>query len=217
MRRAGRGATPVPPRRDRLIVLCSAFVFFGAALWLNPVNGASAVPAATPDATKKQDKDAMARAAFAEAAKVLLHPRCMNCHPAQKAPLQFDDRLPHTQRVQRGPDGKGVHGMRCDACHQLTNQPGEHMPPGAPNWHLPLPQMPMVFEHKTPGQLCRQLKDPKQNGGKTLEQIFRHISSDPLVLWGWSPGEGRSIPPLSHAEFVSKLEAWIKNGAACPK
>jgi hypothetical protein len=29
--------------------------------------------------------------------------------------------------------------------------------------------MRMVFQGKTPAELARQLKDPKQNGGKTLE------------------------------------------------
>jgi len=51
----------------------------------------------------------------------------------------------------------------------------------------------------------------------TTEQLIHHVSTDPLVLWGWNPGEGRSIPPLSHDEFVAKVAEWINNGAACPK
>jgi cytochrome c5 len=204
-------------KRDlvRLIVVGSACI--GATLWLSSQSGAHSSPAAISDGTEQQRKDAIARAAFVEATKVFLHPRCMNCHPAGNAPLQFDDSVPHAQRVQRGPEGKGVYGMTCSACHQLANLLGGHMPPGAPNWHLPPPEMPMVFQNRTPGQLARQLKDPMQNGGKTLEELLHHVNSDPLVLWGWNPGEGRSIPPLSHAEFVSKMEEWIKNGAADPK
>ncbi len=45
-----------------------------------------------------------------------------------------------------------------------------NMPPGNPNWHLPPPEMKMVFQGKTPGELARQLKDPDQNGHKTLEE-----------------------------------------------
>ncbi|HEY3130269.1 MAG TPA: hypothetical protein VGL91_12490, partial [Acidobacteriota bacterium] len=141
--------------------------------------------------------DAAARAAFLAAAPVFTHPRCQNCHPAGEAPLQGDDSHPHAQSVKRGLHGKGKYGMKCDACHQLANLPGVHMPPGAPNWHLPPPQMRMVFVGKTPGELCSQLKDPSRNGGKTINQIIEHVTSDKLVGWGWNPGEGRATPPLS--------------------
>ena len=30
------------------------------------------------------------------------------------------------------------------------------------------------------------------------------------------PGDGRTLPPLRHAEFVRKMDEWLKNGAACP-
>ena len=46
--------------------------------------------------------------AFKEAYKVLMHPRCMNCHPSGDAPLQGDDSHIHAQNVTRGKDGKGV-------------------------------------------------------------------------------------------------------------
>src|SRR5262245_44762532 len=78
--------------------------------------------------------DAGARAAFLEAYKVLMHSRCMNCHPVGDVPLQGDDSHPHTQNVQRGPDGKGKYAVKCANCHQETNLPGENMPPGNPNW-----------------------------------------------------------------------------------
>jgi len=89
------------------------------------------------------------------------------------------------------------------------------MPPGAPDWRIPTPEMPMVFENKTPGELCRQLKDPAINGGRTIEEIIRHVTADPLVLWGWNPGEGRTMP-RSHDEFARKMKEWADNGAACP-
>jgi mono/diheme cytochrome c family protein len=117
-----------------------------------------------------QKDDAGARAAFLAAYNVFMHPRCMNCHPAGDGPLQGDDSHPHSQNVKRGPDGKGKYALKCANCHQLTNLPGENMPPGNPNWRLPPPEMPLVFEGKTAGELARQLKDPKLNGGKTLEQ-----------------------------------------------
>jgi mono/diheme cytochrome c family protein len=149
--------------------------------------------------------------------KVLMHPRCMNCHPAGDVPLQGDDSHLHPQQVQRGPEGKGKFALKCSSCHQDKNLAGANMPPGNPNWHLPSPKTPLVFQGKTPGELARQLKDPKQNGGKTLEQLYHHVAEDKLVLWGWDPGDGRTKPPLSHAEFARKMREWIDNGAPVPE
>jgi hypothetical protein len=157
------------------------------------------------------------RAAFLAAYKVFMHPRCMNCHPTGDVPLQGDDSHPHTQHVQRGNDGKGKYALKCANCHQDANVPGENMPPGNPNWHLPPPEMRMVFQGKSAAELARQLKDPKQNGGKTLEQLLHHVSEDKLVLGGWDPGDGRTKPPLSHAEFAAKMREWIEKGAAIPE
>lgn len=161
--------------------------------------------------------EAQSRAAFLAAYPVFMHPRCLNCHPAGDAPLQGDDSHPHLQSVQRGPDGKGLYALKCANCHQWKNLPGEHMPPGHPEWHLPPPEMRMVFEGRTPAQLARQLKDPKQNGGKTLAEIVRHSAEDSLVATGWNPGDGRTKAPLTQAEFGRLMREWVEKGAAIPK
>jgi mono/diheme cytochrome c family protein len=161
--------------------------------------------------------EAASKAAFLEAYKVFMHPRCMNCHPKGDIPLQGDDSHLHTQNVQRGVSGRGKYAMRCSNCHQPTNVPGENMPPGNANWRLPPPEMRMVFQGRTPGELARQLKDPTLNGGKSLEQIYEHVAHDDLVAWGWNPGDGRDPPPLGHEEFAQKVRVWIDNGAAEPE
>jgi|SRR5215469_10728138 len=166
------------------------------------------VPAPKPDA-------AAARAAFLQIHKVFTSPRCQNCHPAGDAPLQGDDSHPHLQYVKRGADGHGVYGMRCDACHQTANLPGEHMPPGNPKWSLP--ELKMVFVGRSPSELCRQLKDPKQNGNRSLQELYEHVSTDDLVGWGWNPGDGRSLPPLSRTDTSAQMKIWIDGGAACPE
>lgn len=74
----------------------------------------------------------------------------------------------------------------------------------------------MVFEGKSAGDFCWQWKDPQQNGGRSLEAAIEHRDADPLVFWGWTPGDGRSILLLSHAEFAQKMHEWIAKGAACP-
>jgi hypothetical protein len=188
----------------------------GAALALLP--GGSTAFAREPAAAPQSENEAAAKAAFLAAYPVFMHPRCLNCHPAGDIPLQGDDGRLHTQNVQRGAAGMGKYALRCINCHQLANTPGENMPPGVPNWHMPPPKMKMVFEGKSARELCRQFKDPKQNGGHaTAAGAVEHLEKDPLVHWGWAPGDGRSTPPLSHADFVRKMHEWVQNGAACPE
>jgi cytochrome c5 len=176
---------------------------------------AAAVHAALP--APDSSKTATSQAAFLRAWTVFDSPRCKNCHPAGDAPLQGDDSHVHIQYVKRGVEGHGVYGMTCHTCHQDANLPGANMPPGHPKWGLPPANMKMVIEGETPGQFCRQLKDPAQNGHRSLAQIMEHVSQDSLVGWGWNPGDGRTLPPLNRPDFVTAMQQWVDNGAACPQ
>lgn len=172
----------------------------------------------TVESASVTDDPVKARAAFNDAVKVFFSARCSNCHPAGDTPTQGDKMMPHTMGVIRGTDGKGAPEHRCDTCHQEMNLEGEGLPPGAPNWHMPPADHKMPFQGVSAAELCRNLKDPKTNGGrKTLKEAVHHVETDPLVMWAWSPGEGRTLPPLSHADFVAKLNDWINNGGACPE
>jgi hypothetical protein len=151
---------------------------------------------------------------FNDIAKVLTHPRCMNCHPAGDRPLQKDTQLFHKQNVSRRIEQLG---HSCSTCHPSQQGPGTDMPPGAPHWKMPSARVPMVFEKRTPQQLCEQLKAPETNGNRTLEQLRTHMAEDAIVKWGFSPGEGRSVPPLTHEAFVKVVEAWLAAGAPCPR
>ncbi|RZK82376.1 MAG: hypothetical protein EOO92_01985 [Pedobacter sp.] len=154
--------------------------------------------------------------AFEKVYTVLMSPRCMNCHPAGDVPLQGDDSHIHSMLPKRGKDGKGVSAMKCSNCHQPTNTPGLHTPPGNPNWHLPPSDMKMVFEGRTASQLAKQLLDKKQNGNKDIKKLIEH-ADDGLVLAGWNPGEGRTLPPLTHAEFKKAWITWLNTGAFVPQ
>ena len=112
----------------------------------------------------------------------------------------------------------GAPGLLCSTCHGVANPPtsyGAHMPPGAPNWRLPPPERKMVFIHLSSGELCRRLKDKKENHGMSLDALLRHVASDKLVLWGWDPGVGREPVSVPHEEFVAKFKTWIAAGAPC--
>lgn len=159
------------------------------------------------------DRDARAQALFREAARVMLHPRCVNCHPAGDTPLQGDDGRLHDPPVVRGPENHGVAGLECGSCHQDTNLELARVP-GAPKWHVA--PIEMAWVGRSPAALCEQLKDPRRNGGKTLEQIVEHSAHDELVAWGWKPGHGRAPVPGTQAQFGALMAAWLHDGAACP-
>ena len=153
---------------------------------------------------------------FTALVSVLRHPRCMNCHSRGDFPRQGDDGHPHTMNVQRGPDGRGVTAQKCSTCHQEHNLAGPHMPPGAPNWSLPPADTPMIWQGLTDAQICRSIKDPRENGNRSIDQLIEHLTEDELVLWAWNPGEGRTPIPMAHAEFVAKVKQWQAAGAPCP-
>ena len=155
--------------------------------------------------------------AFRAVASVLTSPRCLNCHIPGDLPLQGDDHHPHAMNVKRGPDGRGTPAMRCTNCHQATNTSHPHAPPGRPDWRLPPPSMPLVWKGLSISGICRALKDPSTNGGMTTAQLIEHVRDDPFVNWAWNPGPGRTVPPLSHDEFVSRFKEWMDTGAACPE
>jgi hypothetical protein len=66
------------------------------------------------------------------------------------------------------------------------------------------------------GEICRQLKDPQRNGGRTLALLHEHLAKDELVGWGWHPGSGRDPVPGTQQRLGELIQAWIDSGAECP-
>lgn len=177
---------------------------------------ATAAHASAQVATATRERDT-SRRAFEHVTAVLSSPRCANCHIPGESPLQGDMGRPHAMRVRRGADGRGTAAMRCTNCHQDASLPVAHAPPGAPDWRLPPPATRMAWKGLTAGDQCRMLKDTSRNGNKTLTQLLEHVRHDRLVLAGWSPGPGRTLPPMSHESFVEQFKAWVDLGAVCPE
>ncbi|MFB6374641.1 MAG: hypothetical protein ABEN55_16310 [Bradymonadaceae bacterium] len=176
----------------------------------------AASPTTNPPTLDPKVRDA-GRRAFADIAKVLKSPRCMNCHPDGDRPLVDDESRPHPMNISRRSTRLG---LPCSTCHRDRNSEAygvEGGPPGAPHWKLPPEETPMIFEGRSVAELCRQLKDPERNGGKDLESLLEHVTRDPLVLWGWTPGGNRTKPPLSHKEFVEAFRTWVDSRGACPE
>jgi hypothetical protein len=152
-------------------------------------------------------------ALFTEAGKVLLHPRCVNCHPADDRPRQGIGSRLHQPAARRGPDNHGVAGMTCDACHHATNFDAARVP-GHPDWHLA--PLSMAWLGRSLGQICTQIKDRERNGGKTMDEIAHHMAEDSLVGWAWAPGAGRQPAPGTQRQFGELIRGWIDAGAECP-
>lgn len=161
-----------------------------------------------------QEPAASGTTLFGPIASVLQHPRCINCHASAPFPRQKDAGIRHTQLVVRGADGHGTPALQCTACHQASNS-ADGKVPGAGIWHMP--PLSMGWEGLTRAQICEAIKDPAKNGVLTLNELIDHVRSDPLVLWAWNPGAGRTTPALSHGEFVRHLEAWAAADGPCPR
>lgn len=195
----------------KLLIICTVLIVGGVLLLSFRTEPAKI------DNSPRLIKDSVGSAkAFMSVYKVVMSARCMNCHPSGDVPLQGDDNHLHTMNVKRGADGRGVYAVRCSNCHQAENTAGLHMPPGNPKWGLPPAKMRMVFQGRTPRQLALQLLDPKQNGGRTKQQLIDHMAKDDLVGWAWHPGDGRTLPPMSRAAFVAQVRLWIAKGAYAP-
>jgi hypothetical protein len=198
----------------RTPVLVAVMTLLMSALTTYAVSGGPADSLATPESFAAiSDPAERSRALFAEVGKVLTHPRCVNCHPAGDRPHQGELGRLHQPPVQRGTDGFGLAAMRCPICHQGANfDPGRV--PGHPEWHLAPREM--AWEGKTLGEICAQIKDPKRNGGRSLEQLVHHIGTDTLVGWAWAPGFDRRPAPGTQQQAGALVEAWVKTGAVCP-
>ncbi|WP_425394844.1 Isoquinoline 1-oxidoreductase subunit [Chondromyces crocatus] len=186
---------------------------------LTPAPPPPAQPLQPPSAFSTiTDPAARSIALFTEAGRVLTHPRCTNCHPADGVPRQGMHHQPHTPAVIGGPDGHGPPGLPCASCHQATNIALQGATlrsiPGDPHWALAPAAMAWLDRSLT--QICEQLKDPQRNGGKTLTALHHHMAEDTLVGWAWAPGPDREPAPGTQRAFGELIAAWIETGAHCP-
>jgi len=208
-----------------VVILTGALAAAGAVMASGAAN-TPAAPAPNPVTLKtaasfQSIKDPATRsiALFTEAGKVIQSPRCLNCHPVQRAPTQGDDLHPHNPPMVAGDSGHGPAGMPCFSCHTQANVPtwGQDIKsiPGDPKWALAPAEM--AWQGKSLGAICGQIKNSATNGGRSLAEIHHHVAEDHLVGWGWNPGAGRVPAPGTQAQFGELIKAWIDTGAKCPK
>ena len=162
-------------------------------------------------------------AAWEKVYSVLTSPRCVNCHTATNYPQQGDDRHRHFANVIRGPEGKGVPALNCVGCHQSANADSTGVP-GGPDWHLAPLSMRWQDTNDRPlssASVCRAVTDRSRNENMDGRALLKHHEEAALVLWAWNPGRRpdgsmRTLPPLSHGEFVAATRTWVEAGTPCP-
>jgi hypothetical protein len=114
--------------------------------------------------------------------------------------------------VGGGSAGAVLANLKCSTCHQTVNTADGRVP-GAPHWQL-APRS-MGWEGLSDADLCRALKDPAKNRGRSVQALVDHMTGDPLVQWAWSPG-ARTPPAIGQREFHELVRQWARTGAACP-
>jgi len=80
----------------------------------------------------------------------------------------------------------------------------------------------MAWEGKSRIEIAQQIMDPARNGGRSKDDILKHLTEDELVLWAWEPGvngegEPRELPPVSKEEWIAAVKDWIAGGAVIPE
>ncbi len=194
----------------------SALLWFSLGLWpaiAQTPETSTPIEESTEDTAAPKVPAAEGAAAFLDVARVLQHPRCSNCHPEGHVPLQGDDGHPHTMQIDRF---SFVVGLPCTTCHRfegLSDLP--NLPPANSPWMMAPPNQ--VFKDRTAAELCAQLNDPANTGGRDRAALLHHVENDTLVLYGWNPGPGQTTPPLSHEDFVAKFQTWVDSGGVCPE
>ena len=208
----------MPRTRAAGLLIAAFFLAFGA--W-TIVNGTRAQEGST---TRTAASRAEGLAAWEQVYSVLTSPRCINCHTATNYPQQGDDRHRHFANVVRGPEGKGVPALNCTTCHQEVNADSTGVP-GGHDWHLAPLSMKWQDQNDQPlssASVCRDVTDRSKNGNLDGRGLLKHHEEAVLVLWAWSPGRrpdgsARTVPPLSHEEFVAATRKWVLAGTPCPQ
>lgn len=224
-----------------VLLACATWMLFSVSQASRPASAqGSAKPATTTTAGQDNHTRAAAFAAWDQVYSVLISPRCINCHTATNYPQQGEDRHRHQFNVVRGPDGRGVPGLTCAACHQGASskaaggancaechQGADLDPTGVPgghDWHLAPLSMAWQDRNDKPlssAQVCRSVTDRTRNMNMGGPELLKHHQEEELVLYAWRPGRRadgtpRALPPLTHAQFVEATRRWVEAGTPCP-
>ena len=162
--------------------------------------------------------------AWARIYEVTSHPRCSNCHvgednlPMWSGPSYGRTRA-HGMNVQAGESRIGAETVLCSTCHAINAQGGNDGPHMAPQVAMTWQLAPVeaAWFGRSSVEICTQLRDPEQNGGRDYLAIASHLDHDLILHWAWNPGGGRTPAPYSLQEHVNDILAWGVAGYPCPE
>lgn len=191
------------------VLLCASILFAGGFANSEPGGTAESSAEELPSSSEEHFDKMMA---------VLMHKRCVNCHPNDNIPKQGEDSHPHYFGMARGESNLGYQATTCNTCHQSENNDYSGVP-GAPEWSL-APES-MKWEGLTRTEIAESMLDPKRNGGRTHHEVMEHLTEHELVLWAWTPGidaagNPRELPPVPVDEYIEAVKAWFEEGAVIP-
>ncbi len=191
------------------VFLCATILFAGGFGHSEPDGAADSSSEKLPSSSEENFDKMMA---------VLMHKRCVNCHPNDNIPKQGEDSHPHYFGMARGEGNLGYQATTCNTCHQSENNDYSGVP-GAPEWSL-APES-MKWEGLTRTEIAESMLDPKRNGGRTHHEVMEHLTEHELVLWAWTPGidaagNPRELPPVPVDEYIEAVKAWFEEGAVIP-
>src|SRR2546430_670824 len=211
-------------RAYKAMLQATAVMLVAYAAWSASNSISSAREGVAQKTAASASKRADGLAAWQQVYSVLTHPRCINCHTATSYPQQGDDRHRHFANVVRGRAGKGVPALQCATCHQEANADSTGVP-GAHDWHLaPLSMKWQDRNDKilSSAEVCRAVTDRAKNNNLDGAGLLKHHTEEPLVLWAFQSsrridGSMRTLPPLTHEEFVAATRKWVEAGTPCPQ
>ena len=158
--------------------------------------------------------------------EVASHPRCSNCHVgADNRPMwsgpTYGKTRPHGMNINADESRIGAEALACATCHVTLSEPDPDAnatphtaPQVAAEWML----APVEAEWfgKSSSHICKQLKDPERNGGRTIREVAAHLDHDVILHWAWNPGGNRQPAPHSLQEAMDALMKWAAAGTPCP-
>ena len=211
-------------RAYKAMLQATSVILVACAAWSASNSISSAREGVAQKTAARASTRAEGLAAWQQVYSVLTHARCINCHTATNYPQQGDDRHRHFANVVRGPEGKGVPALNCVGCHQTQNADSTGVP-GGPDWHLAPLSMRWQDKNDRPlssAAVCRAVTDRSRNENMDGPALLKHHEEAALVLWAWNPGRRpdgtmRTVPPLTHAEFVKATRTWVDAGTPCPR
>jgi len=203
-------------KKQKLLYILPLFLFatllFAANLTLTELDDPSEKANKTVSNTNSEEN-------FDKMMSVLMHKRCMNCHPSDNIPKQGEDSHPHYFGMARGEGNLGYEATNCNTCHQHENNDFSGVP-GAPEWSL-APHS-MRWEGLSRTEIAESMLDKTRNGGRSHHEVEEHLTEHALVLWAWEPGidaagNPREKPPVPVDEYIEAVKEWFEEGAVIPE